>query len=105
MSTPHGTCRHGCISYLYGEDCHCGADTELANAVPLDPDRKFPAPKGKRMYRLSSHMNTGRTPRTMRDAFNPYCSDELLPMPSPSRPGVRDLFAAIGQVIARVFGR
>lgn len=57
------------------------------------------------MYRLSSHMNTGRTPRTMRDAFNPYCSDELLPMPSPSRPGVRDLFAAIGQVIARVFGR
>lgn len=56
-------------------------------------------------YRTSSSAYTGRAPRSMRDAFNPYCSDDLHPMPEPRRPGLFDFFAAIGQVIARAFGR
>ena len=74
--------------------------------TPLDPDAKFPAPKGKRMnYRPTSSAITGRAPRTMERAFGCSMNDPVHPMPGPHRPGIRDFFAAIGQVIARVFGR
>ncbi len=76
---------------------------EAGNAVPLRPE--FPAPKGKRMYRLSSSAFTGRAPRSMRDAFGCHPDDPVHPMPDANQTTLRDFFAAIGQVIARLFGR
>lgn len=107
------TSEPGCVCHLVARGgCQQGKfcplrEVEMASTAALDPTAEFPAPKGKRMqnYRLSSSAITGRAPRTQSEAFGCSMRDPVHPMPEPSRPGLRDLLAAIGQVIGRVFGR
>ena len=56
-------------------------------------------------YRLSSSALTGRASRTLSEAFGCHPNDPVHPMPGPHRPSLRDFFAAVGQIIGRVFGR
>ena len=106
------TSETGCVCHLIRRSgCvqgrHCPLrEMEAAIGTPLDAEVPFPAPKGKRMnYRPTSSAITGRAPRTMERAFGCSMNDPVHPMPELTRPGLRDFFAGIGQVIARLFGR